>query len=336
MAFSAGRPHRAAVRGGRRRWLRAAVVQGGAIASGAALGQGGALVSAAALAQGGPPATGVTGRARAGTPGVAPAPAVPGARYRPTFADEFDVAALDRINEHAQGGVPGAPAWRSRMRHPRKDVINEEKQIYVDPAYAGRGDRALGVQPFEIRDGALHLVAQPVASERIREALHGMRYTSGCITSELTHAQRYGYFEMRARLPRGRGFWPAFWLLPVREGWPPEIDIMEASGERPGYLHFSVRDPGDPRGRGSGWRHVPAGPDGWQVFGCEWTERSIRFIVDGRMVWQVDGHAIHEPMYLVANLALGSHDRHWIPDPDASTPFPGRFEIDYIRAFERA
>ncbi|MEZ5659038.1 MAG: glycoside hydrolase family 16 protein [Burkholderiaceae bacterium] len=263
------------------------------------------------------------------------APAVLSARYQASFVDEFDDRDLSRFNEDGIASVPGRPAWRSRMRQPRKDIINQEKQIYVDRAYAGLAGRPLGIEPFELDGSSLSLIARPLADAAQRAALHGMGYSSGCISSERAHAQRYGYFEMRARLPRGRGFWPAFWMLPVRDTWPPEIDIMEASGDRPGMLHFSVRKPGDRAGRGSGWLHAPVAADGWQVFACEWTEREIRFIVDGRRLWSVRDHGVHEPMYLLANLALGSHDPGWIPDPDASTPFPGRFEIDYIRAFER-
>lgn len=297
------------------------------------------LALAATLA--GARATAATGQASAsGAAGAAAgarpvAPAVIAARYRESFADDFDDDDLGRFNEDGRPGRGQAPAWRSRMRHPRKDVVNQEKQIYVDPAYAGLGGEALGLQPFSLADGVLRVTARPVPSPEVREALHGMHFTSGCISSEFGHAQRYGYFEMRARLPRGRGFWPAFWLLPVRAAWPPEIDIMEANGARPGALHFSVRDPHDTTGRGSGWRQLPPGAGGWQVFGCEWTAERVRFVVDGRLAWEVRGHGVHEPMYMIANLALGSHDANWIPDPDASTPFPSSLEIDYIRAFAR-
>ena len=47
------------------------------------------------------------------------------------------------------------------------------------------------------------------------------------------------------------------------------------------------------------------------------------------------GHHVHEPMHMRINMALGSHEPNWIPDPDGSTPFPGRFEIDYVRVYQR-
>lgn len=67
-----------------------------------------------------------------------------------------------------------------------------------------------------------------------------LAYRSGLITTQNLFTQRHGYFEMRAKLPAGRGLWPAFWLLPAGGGWPPEIDVMEVLGHEPDTLHTSV------------------------------------------------------------------------------------------------
>jgi beta-glucanase (GH16 family) len=256
--------------------------------------------------------------------------------YRLSFSDEFDAADTSRINEHASGGRPGAPAWRSRYRHERHTVINSEKQVYVDAAYAGSGSSALGLQPFAISGGVLTISADR-ADERHVPLLGGQRYMSGCITSELTHWQRYGYFEMRARMPAGRGFWPAFWLLPKRVAWPPEIDIVEASGARPGGVHLGVIDPGrEPSRPGGRWVDgVIDTTDGFHTYAAEWTADDVTFFIDGQLHFRSGAHQMHEPMYLLANLAVGSHDANWVPDPDASTPWPGRFAIDHIRAYSR-
>lgn len=251
------------------------------------------------------------------------------------FEDDFDNDDVSRLNENATGGRPGAPAWRSRYRHPRKDVINQEKQIYVDAAFSGTSNAPLGVQPFSIRDSVLTIRADRADRVRVSPHLWNHAYTSGCITSEFSHWQTYGYFEMRARLPRGKGFWPAFWLLPKRDAWPPEIDVFEGSGARPGQIFHNVIDSGNRRpDSSSGWLTLPpAAAHGFRIFGCEWTAERIAFFVDGRQTFQVRQHGLHEDMYLLANLALGSHDPSWIPDPDDTTPFPGEFSIDYIRAF---
>lgn len=256
--------------------------------------------------------------------------------YRPVFVDDFDVADVGRINEDATGGRPGAPAWRSRYRHPRKDFINGEKQVYVDPQVAGTGDRPFGLQPFSIRDGILSITADRTPPDAVRH-LWGQRYTSGAMTTEYTHWQQYGWFEIRAKLPVGRGLWPAFWLLPKRDAWPPEIDVFEASGTRPGEAIFTVHEPGPGRdGASSGWLKLPPpAPDGFRTFACEWTERRISFYVEGRRMFEHVGHRIHEPMYLLANMGIGSRDPAWIPDPDATTPFPASFRIDRIAAYAR-
>jgi hypothetical protein len=263
---------------------------------------------------------------------VAPGFAPPG--YRLVFGDEFDDPDISRINENATGGKPGSPAWRSRYRQDRFTVINQEKQIYMDPAFAGKGGAPLGVQPFKIAGGILTIEANRADPAAVSPNILNFHYTSGCITSEYTHWQTYGYFEMRARLPVGKGFWPAFWLLPKRDGWPPEIDIFEGAGTRPNAVHLGVII--DKRHAADKWiEDVINVGDGFHVYGLDWTRETISWFLDGAKVWE-QPNQIHEDMYILANLALGSHDPHFIPDPDASTPFPGRFEIDYIRAYSRA
>lgn len=256
------------------------------------------------------------------------------AGYRLSFGDDFDDTDVSRINEDAVGGRPGAPAWRSRYRHDRSTVINGEKQIYVDSAYRGSSPGALGLQPFSIASGVLTITATPVP-ERAAAFVGKQRYVSGCITTELTHWQQYGYFEMRARMPKGRGFWPAFWLLPKSAAWPPEIDVVEATGAKPMTLHLGVIE--KQRGRpGSRWvKDVIDTTDGFHVYGAEWTADDVIFSIDGKEQYRAGSHGIHEPMYMLVNLAVGSKDQGWIPDPDATTPWPGQFQVDYVRAYSR-
>jgi len=255
--------------------------------------------------------------------------------YRLVFGDEFDDPDVSRINENATGGRPGAPAWRSRYRHDRFTIINEEKQIYVDPAFPGTAGHPLGVQPFSIANGVLTISANPADPVRVRPFVHDIAYTSGCITSELTLWRTYGYYEMRARLPLGKGFWPAFWLLTKRVVWPPEIDVFEASGVRPNDVHIGVLGP-ERSGNADTWIMGAIGiADGFHAYGLDWSPESVAWFLDGREVWRRP-NTIHEDMYILANLALGNRDPKFIPNPDASTPFPGRLEIDYIRIYARA
>ncbi len=256
--------------------------------------------------------------------------------YELSFADDFDDTDLGRFNEEGSGGRPGAPAWRSRYRHARTTAINAEKQVYVDAAYAGSAGQPLGLQPYAIEDGVLCISAERLPP-RLWPLLGGRRYSSGVITSERSFSQRYGYFEMRARMPAGRGFWPAFWLLPQSGAWPPEIDIVEVSGARPRSVHLGLIDRSRPKGHPGGlWVDDAIDTtDGFHTYAAEWTAEDVRFFIDGVQRFASGPHQLHEPMYMLANLALGSHDANWIPDPDAHTPFPGRLQIAHIRAYRR-
>jgi hypothetical protein len=258
--------------------------------------------------------------------------------YRLVFGDDFDDADVGRINENATGGRAGAPAWRSRYRQSRQEVTTQEKQIFMDPAFAGTADHPLGVQPFSIADGVLRIRADGADPVKVSRFIWNYRYTSGCITSEYTHVQKYGYFEMRAKLPLGRGFWPGFWLLARRKAWPPEIDVFEGFGTRPTTIHQGVIERIDGRRRGTGaWvRNIFDVTTAFHCYGLEWTESKFRFFLDGTQSNEYDNHVIHEEMYILANLSLGSHDPNYVPDPDESTPLPGFLEIDYIRAYSRA
>ena len=115
----------------------------------------------------------------------------------------------------------------------RKTKYNGEQQIYVDPGYEGRGMVPLGLDPFKVRDGVLSIVASRIPSD-LKEVLFSNEYVSGVLTTQKSFSQKYGYFEIHAKIPLGTGVWPAFCLLANDGGWPPEIDAMEGRGQRPG------------------------------------------------------------------------------------------------------
>lgn len=256
------------------------------------------------------------------------------AGYTRVFNDDFADGNVARINENATGGTSTNPAWRSRYRQPRKDVINGEKQIYMDVSYAGTSSAPLGVQPFSMANSVLKIEAAKADPTKVQPYIYGYAYTSGAITTEYTFWQTYGYFEMRARMPSGTGFWPAFWLLPKAETWPPELDIFEGSGARPNSIHVNVIQPDKSAG---GWIDQAIDTtDGFHVYGCEWTKDYIRFYIDGQLLREITGHNLHQDMYILANMALGSSNPNWIPNPDSTTPFPAYLEIDFIRAYKKS
>jgi beta-glucanase (GH16 family) len=220
-----------------------------------------------------------------------------------TFNDEFDGTALDTTK------------WMDQYWHGRTHS-NNEQQYYAPDGY-------------EVSDGRLRFIAE-------QREMGGMLYTSGMVTSFESFAQQYGWFEIRARFPKGQGLWPVFWLLPATKEWPPEIDVLEILGHETEKVYFSTH-----------WSSVAAadnhqfktgdyvGPDfsaDFHTFAVEWQ--------DGLCIWYVDGVERYrsvagipdEPMYVIANLAVGGD---WPGMPDATTPFPSYMDIDYIRVYQR-
>ena len=224
---------------------------------------------------------------------------------------------------------------------------NKEEELYVDlgfvPAHGGtdklgRADapagsqKPLGVNPFSISDGALSITAVPTPPAL--QELVDRRYLSGMIATDRFFAQRYGYFEMRARLPGGKGLWPAFWMVAKTQQEHLEIDVMEAIGWDTAHIYQSTHLRAS-RGKGI---HVRVGNEGFDYttaahsYGLEWTPEKLVFYIDGLETTRTDGSPFRDspPMYMIANLAVGGD---WAGTPDSDTRFPATMRIDHIRAY---
>ena len=210
---------------------------------------------------------------------------------------------------------------------------NNEQQVYVDSTFHGLTDTqsatSLGVNPFSIQNGQLVITAKPIESaDKAYTGSHD--FTSGLITSEPSFVQTYGYFELKGTLPTGTdGTWPAFWLLPVDDSWPPEIDVMEGSGSRPGEIHVGAISSDGSQTSGA-W--VPISGSGEHTFGVMWTPYALTFYVDGVEVLQTATPTdMNKPMYMLANLAMGG-TLVGTADADSSA----NFTIDSITAYQLA
>jgi beta-glucanase (GH16 family) len=206
---------------------------------------------------------------------------------------------------------------------------NRELQIYVDSNYKG-----LGIQPFTVGGGRLTIRADRTPKEAAA-ALGGFPYTSGVITSERVFSAQYGYFEVRAKFPRGKGLWPAIWLLPIDGSWPPEIDIVEAIGQAPeevfGTVHFGAETAPE-RVQPVALRNVIDSSDGFHTYGVDWQPDRITWYYDGRKVGETANVVKDQAMYLIVNLAVGGV---WAGEPDATTRFPAAMAIDHVRVWHR-
>lgn len=99
-----------------------------------------------------------------------------------------------------------------------------DRQCYFDPSFQG-----LGINPFTLNTGVLTITALPLSTAN-KPLAHYLDYSSGMLSSYGLFSQQYGYFEMRAQLPKGKGLRPQFYLAPVGGTWPPQIDVMKVVG----------------------------------------------------------------------------------------------------------
>jgi beta-glucanase (GH16 family) len=225
--------------------------------------------------------------------------------WKLTFQDEFDGAKLDLSKWNPQD--------------PWGRVRNRELQAYVQDAFA-------------VYDGILHIKAEERAADYDGAT---RQYTSGMMTTYRKFAQKYGWFEIRCRVPKGNGLWPAFWMLPEPLGWPPEIDVLESLGEDTGVAYFTNHFTG-PDGRhaskGSGKVAMPDLSADFHTYAVEWTPEAIVWYFDGVEKFRSDQGVPQQPMYLLVNLAIGGS---WPAPPDETTVWPASFDVDYVRAYTR-
>ena len=255
-------------------------------------------------------ACGDSGTPAAPTP--APSASAP-AGWTLAFADEFE--------------IPGSldPAkWGYEIGY----IRNDEKQYYTSRSENVRAEG--GVLVIEAR----------------REAYQGYGYTSASVNTLGRFELLYGRVEVRAKLPAGRGSWPAIWMLGTNRtqvGWPAcgEIDVMENVGFDPPRIHASVHT--------AAYNHTIgtqktasvtiADPSAdFHVYAMEWTRDRIEVSVDGRAYFTFRNEAtgtrtwpFDSPQYLLINLAIGGSwgGQQGIDD----TQFPKRYLVDYVRVY---
>jgi len=183
--------------------------------------------------------------------------------------------------------------------------------------------------------------------EAKQESFGGRNYTSARLLTKGKWAWTYGRIEARIQIPRGQGLWPAFWMLGTNidaVSWPTcgEIDIMENIGAEPGTVHGTIHGPGYSGGNGIGGPYtLPGGAafaDAFHIFAIEWETNRIRWYVDGQQYFTVTPANLPSgttwvftaPQFLLLNVAVGGN---WPGSPNASTTFPQRMTVDYVRVY---
>ena len=181
-------------------------------------------------------------------------------------------------------------------------------------------------------------------------------YTSGRISTQNLKTFTYGRFEVRAKVPNGQGYLPAFWLMANDENvygqWPRcgEIDCMEVMGQDTNKLYGTIHY-GNPHAESQGTYTIKDGEksfsDDFHTFTCDWEP--------GKITWYVDGKKYHEesnwhsttegqgtltypapfdqPFYIILNLAVGGS---WVGNPNETTNFVNNpFVVDYVRVYQK-
>lgn len=222
------------------------------------------------------------------------------------FSDEFAGSSLNTAKWATS--YPDTPFWNATT--PGGHLTNTSEPQAYDPS--GITFPGGSIMRFTMRN---------------QSTVAGLPYTSGMVTSFPSFNPLYGYFEARMKLPDSTGSWPAFWMDPTDQVWPPEIDIMENWGRESfntiisqGSIHSS--------GNTAEQYSVASGVSSWHTYACDWRNGQCRWYVDGTLTKTVNSATIPaKQMYLICNLA-GDKDTDPLP---GVLPFSA--DVDYIRAW---
>ena len=175
-------------------------------------------------------------------------------------------------------------------------------------------------------------------------------YTSGRVNTDDKFSTTYGRFDIKAKLPAGKGSWPAIWMLGESIssiGWPQcgEIDIMEHVGYDQGLVHGSIHTQDYNHMYGtqkSGSKYVDDVTDAFHVYSLEWSPFYLRYLIDNEPFFFVYNDSngdfgkwpFNDPHYLILNLAIGG-DWGGVQGVSASA-FPMKMYIDYVRVYKKS
>ena len=237
--------------------------------------------------------------------------------YTLVWNDEFNLP---------DGSAPDLSKWYYDEWAP--GFVNNELQRYVAGALGND-------KTAEINGGVLQITARKSGSQVISARLN---------TKEMW---QYGYFEARLKLPKGKGTWPAYWMMPADGGnWPHcgEIDIMEEVGTNPNYTSSSIHCTAYNHTIGTqktAERLTPGAEDEFHIYALEWTPDFIRTYIDGKLLFSFENDKkgdqntwpFDKPFHPIINLAWGG-DWGGMNGVDESA-LPATYEIDYLRVFQK-
>lgn len=240
------------------------------------------------------------------------------AGYSLVWNDEFDGTSLNTSDWNYEIGT-GSSGWG-----------NNELQYYQK-------------ENTSVKDGYLTIEAK-------KQAAGSSQYTSSRLTTQGKKSFKYGRIDIRAAMPKGQGLWPALWMLGKSHssiGWPKcgEIDIMEmvggtASGKSDKTTHGTLHwdNFGDYASFGGKTSTSKTNlNEEFHVYSIIWDSESIQWLLDDRKFHETaisEAHMteFHEEFFFIFNVAVGGN---WPGSPDATTEFPQKMHVDYVRVFQK-
>lgn len=238
--------------------------------------------------------------------------------YSLSWADEFEEPQVNLNN------------WTFEIGNGQNGWGNNELEYYTD-----RPENAF------IEDGKLTIHATNVPWV-------GRQYTSARMITQGKQEFQFGRIDIRAKLPKTQGIWPALWMLGtnIQEiGWPKcgEIDIMELVGHQASIVHGTIHYGDDwPNNsfKGEPFSITPNTFDEeFHVFSILWEKDRIAWYVDDIVFYEIDPttldgkpYPFNETFFFIFNVAIGGN---WPGSPDETTVFPQEMIVDYIRIFQK-
>ena len=235
-------------------------------------------------------------------------------------------------DEFSSGSELNPNDWKHEIKP--SGWVNNELQNYVNGEYNGK-------RVTEIKDGMLHVTAFE----------DNNKVYSARVSAHREQGWLYGYFESRIKLPKGKGTWPAFWMIPSNNDyttnpWPKcgEIDILEEVGVCPNTvvscIHCQAHNHCNHTQIGES-KDIKTAETEFHVYGCEWTADALKFYVDGELLmsYENDGQnnpdtwPFNKPFFIILNLAWGGC---WggMQGVDESA-LPVTMEVDYVRVYQK-
>jgi len=237
--------------------------------------------------------------------------------YQLVWNDEFDSGTELNSND-----------WTHEVQ--KDHWVNNELQNYVNHRSPE------GNLVTEVKDGCL----------KIHCFKENGKVYSGRVYAKVREGWTYGYIEASIKLPKGKGTWPAFWMMPVNfRSWPAdgEIDIMEEVGVNPNYVSSSLHANAHVHTNNTQVTHemyCPGAEGEFHKYSILWTHDNITTYVDGKQQLSYDNRGLgrddwpyDDPFYVILNLAWGGDWGGWNGVDESKLPLA--MEVDYVRVFQK-